>query len=108
MKSQKSDLSPVCHSCENRNPVVKKVPCLFRDDRHVDESPLFWVMFWHTSRLFAGATEIRGFNHEILFYFKRLEKRKTCNNRQNYYIVILFLGLISLVLIMELNHDESR
>ena len=38
---------------------------------------------------------IHALNYGIPLYFDRLDKKKACNNRQNYYIVILFLGLLS-------------
>jgi hypothetical protein len=41
-----------------------------------------------TAGLFRGVMEIHVLNYEIPLYFKRLGKRKACNNKQNYYIVI--------------------
>jgi hypothetical protein len=62
-------------------------------------------MFCHTNRLFAGVAEIHGFNKRIPFHFKRLDKKKACNNGQNHFIIILlFLGLI----VKQTRKDEDQ
>ena len=60
-------------------------------------SPSFFdtVLASQRVELDRGDVEIDALRQKISFNFDRLDKKKACNNRPNYYIIILFLGLIS-------------